>query len=141
MMYFALLYPMGGFQVVDGERGNSICGTTLRVAPLFETLKDLRNAGGIIRKLLSIPWYKKHIIDNHDGHQEVMIGYSDSGKDAGRLAAAWELYQAQESIVKVSFSFSTYSISKYTLPLFISGFRMWGRETCQVRFVTSLTSN
>ncbi|KAK4371111.1 hypothetical protein RND71_010586 [Anisodus tanguticus] len=71
----------------------------LRVVPLFETVKDLREAGSVIRRLLSIDWYRDHIIKNHDGHQEVMVGYSDSGKDAGRFTAAWELYKAQEDVV------------------------------------------
>ncbi|MEW5850692.1 MAG: phosphoenolpyruvate carboxylase [Myxococcota bacterium] len=66
----------------------------LRVVPLFETVDDLRHAGGTIRALLSIPWYREHI----QGKQEVMIGYSDSTKDAGRLTAAWELYKAQEDV-------------------------------------------
>ncbi|KAJ1406350.1 Pyruvate/Phosphoenolpyruvate kinase-like domain superfamily [Sesbania bispinosa] len=56
-------------------------------------------AGSVIRKLLSIDWYREHIIKNHNGHQEVMVGYSDSGKDAGRFTAAWELYKAQEDVV------------------------------------------
>lgn len=43
------------------------------------------------RTLLGLPWYRGHI----DGKQEVMIGYSDSAKDAGRLAAAWAQYNAQ----------------------------------------------
>ena len=43
----------------------------LRVVPLFETVKDLRDAGIVIRKLLSIDWYKQHLITNHGGHQEV----------------------------------------------------------------------
>jgi phosphoenolpyruvate carboxylase len=37
----------------------------------------------------------------HGDHQEVMLGYSDSGKDAGRIAAAWALYRAQEALVEV----------------------------------------
>lgn len=37
----------------------------------------------------------------YDNHQEVMLGYSDSGKDAGRMAAAWALYRCQEDIVQV----------------------------------------
>ncbi|PPD96069.1 hypothetical protein GOBAR_DD06916 [Gossypium barbadense] len=71
----------------------------LRVVPLFETVKDLRGAGSVIRKLLSIDWYREHIVKNHNGHQEVMVGYSDSGKDAGRFTAAWELYKAQGDVV------------------------------------------
>ncbi|KAL3831106.1 hypothetical protein ACJIZ3_019908 [Penstemon smallii] len=84
---------------VGGELGRPCPGGTLRVVPLFETVKDLREAGSVIRKLLSIDWYLEHIIKNHDGHQEVMVGYSDSGKDAGRFTAAWELYKAQEDVV------------------------------------------
>ncbi|KAK9063764.1 hypothetical protein SSX86_017636 [Deinandra increscens subsp. villosa] len=84
---------------VAGEQGKPCRGGMLRVVPLFETVKDLRSAGSVIRELLSIDWYKNHIIKNHSGHQEVMVGYSDSGKDAGRFAAAWELYKAQEDVV------------------------------------------
>ncbi|KAL9364761.1 hypothetical protein Peur_042634 [Populus x canadensis] len=84
---------------VSGELGKPCPGGTLRVVPLFETVKDLRGAGLVIRKLLSIDWYSEHIIKNHSGHQEVMVGYSDSGKDAGRFTAAWELYKAQEDVV------------------------------------------
>ncbi|EFJ16936.1 hypothetical protein SELMODRAFT_115610 [Selaginella moellendorffii] len=85
--------------VVSGELGKPCPGTSLRVVPLFETVKDLRDAGTIIRRLLSIPWYRDHLVTNHQGHQEVMLGYSDSGKDAGRFTAAWELYKAQEDVV------------------------------------------
>jgi phosphoenolpyruvate carboxylase len=66
----------------------------LRVVPLFERADDLRNAGRTIRNLFSIPWYREHIQQD----QEVMIGYSDSAKDAGILTAAWELYKAQEEV-------------------------------------------
>lgn len=45
----------------------------------------------LARTLLGLPWYRGHI----DGEQEVMIGYSDSAKDAGRMAAAWAQYRAQ----------------------------------------------
>ncbi|XP_062163584.1 phosphoenolpyruvate carboxylase 4 [Alnus glutinosa] len=84
---------------ISGELGRPCPGGTLRVVPLFETVKDLRAAGSVIRRLLSIDWYREHIIQNHNGHQEVMVGYSDSGKDAGRFTAAWELYKAQEDVV------------------------------------------
>ncbi|XP_055802706.1 phosphoenolpyruvate carboxylase 4 [Solanum dulcamara] len=84
---------------VAGELGRACPGGTLRVVPLFETVKDLREAGSVIRRLLSIDWYRDHTIKNHNGHQEVMVGYSDSGKDAGRFTAAWELYKAQEDVV------------------------------------------
>jgi phosphoenolpyruvate carboxylase len=67
----------------------------LRVVPLFETRADLRGAGATMTDLLGIDLYRAAI----GGRQEVMIGYSDSSKDAGRFAAAWELFQAQEQIV------------------------------------------
>ena len=73
----------------------------LRVVPLFETARDLRAAGGVVQALLSIPWYRDRIA-RRGGRQEVMVGYSDSAKDVGRLAAAWELYKAQEAIVAAS---------------------------------------
>jgi phosphoenolpyruvate carboxylase len=70
----------------------------LRVVPLFETARDLRAAADVMTGLLSIPWYRDRVIRIW-GRQEVMVGYSDSAKEIGRLAAAWELYKAQESIV------------------------------------------
>lgn len=69
----------------------------MRVAPLFETLDDLDNAAGVIRQLLSLEDYRKGLA----GPQEVMIGYSDSAKDAGTTAAAWAQYRAQEQLVQV----------------------------------------
>jgi phosphoenolpyruvate carboxylase len=70
----------------------------LRVVPLFETSRDLQNAGSIVDTLLAIPEYRERI----GGRQEVMVGYSDSAKDVGRLAAGWDLYRAQEQIVEAS---------------------------------------
>jgi len=69
----------------------------LRVVPLFETLDDLEHAGSVIDHLLSVPGYRAR----QAGPQEVMIGYSDSAKDAGTLAAAWAQYRAQEALVEV----------------------------------------
>ncbi len=69
----------------------------LRVVPLFEVARDLEEAGRVVRDLLAVPWYRAVIAAQGD-RQEVMVGYSDSTKDVGRLAAAWALYQAQESI-------------------------------------------
>ena len=69
----------------------------LRVVPLFETLDDLERAGAAVDALLALPGYRARL----DGPQEVMIGYSDSAKDAGTLAAAWAQYRAQEALVEV----------------------------------------
>jgi phosphoenolpyruvate carboxylase len=67
----------------------------LRVVPLFETVDALRGAGACIERLCAVPGYRART----EHRQEVMIGYSDSAKDGGRLAAAWELYRAQEQVV------------------------------------------
>lgn len=69
----------------------------MRVVPLFETLDDLNNAGPTIDRLLGLPGYRQRL----HGPQEVMIGYSDSAKDAGTTAAAWAQYRAQESLVDI----------------------------------------
>jgi phosphoenolpyruvate carboxylase len=70
----------------------------LPVVPLFETLDDLENAAWTLERLLRIPWYTNYI----NGYQQVMIGYSDSAKDAGQMAAAWAQYRAQEDLVTIS---------------------------------------
>ncbi|MGY4662266.1 phosphoenolpyruvate carboxylase [Pseudomonas chlororaphis] len=69
----------------------------MRVVPLFETLADLDNAGPVIEQLLLLPGYRSRL----QGPQEVMIGYSDSAKDAGTTAAAWAQYRAQEQLVEI----------------------------------------
>jgi len=79
------------------------------VVPLFETLADLDGAGATVTRLLDNPLFLAHVRGRRG--LEVMIGYSDSNKDAGFLAANWALYKAQETItaaahpfdVKVSF--------------------------------------
>ncbi len=70
----------------------------LRVVPLFETLDDLDRAAETIEQLLNLPWYKQHI----QGKHEVMIGYSDSAKDAGFMSANWAQYRAQEQLTAVA---------------------------------------
>ena len=69
----------------------------MRVVPLFETLADLDNAGPVMERLLLLPGYRARL----HGPQEVMIGYSDSAKDAGTTAAAWAQYRAQERLVDI----------------------------------------
>jgi len=85
------------------------CGVTetLRVAPLFETLDDLHNSEASMESLLSNKWY----CDQIGGRQECMIGYSDSGKDAGRLAAAWGLYEVQVMQALKPLGFKTFGLA------------------------------
>ncbi|HZE35534.1 MAG TPA: phosphoenolpyruvate carboxylase [Candidatus Eisenbacteria bacterium] len=75
------------------------CEPGLRIVPLFETLTDLDAAPRILGELFSLPAYRAHV-DGCGGEQMVMIGYSDSNKDGGYLAASWALYRAQESIAR-----------------------------------------
>jgi phosphoenolpyruvate carboxylase len=70
----------------------------LPIVPLFETLDALDGAAGSIDALLNVPWYREYTA----GYQQVMIGYSDSAKDAGQLSAAWAQYRAQEELVQVT---------------------------------------
>ena len=70
----------------------------LRVVPLFETLKDLDGAAETMNTLFNMHWYKQHI----QGKHEVMIGYSDSAKDAGFMSANWAQYRAQEELTAVA---------------------------------------
>lgn len=67
------------------------------VAPLFETLDDLNCAPGVIGTLLENSCFR----DRTDRRLTVMIGYSDSAKDAGMLAAGWAQYRAQEELLAV----------------------------------------
>ena len=80
------------------------CEKNIPVAPLFETLDDLNNAKTVMQRLLDIPWYREKI----QGKQMVMIGYSDSAKDAGTLAASWAQYRSQEELVNL---FEKYNIN------------------------------
>lgn len=101
-------YSLGSYVISMAGQPSDVLAVTLllqevgvehnmRVVPLFETLDDLDNAPGCIADLLAIDWYRDYI----DGHQEVMIGYSDSSKDAGQLAAAWGQYRAQEALTEL----------------------------------------
>ena len=73
----------------------------LDVVPLFESADALGTAGPIVEQLLADPRYRRHLAARGD-HQEVMLGYSDSTKESGTLAASWMLYQAQASLAAVA---------------------------------------
>jgi len=73
----------------------------LDAVPLFETREDLVNSPTIMRSLFEDAVYQKQLTAR-GRHQEVMIGYSDSAKDVGVVAASWELYRAQEGLAAVA---------------------------------------
>lgn len=74
--------------------------TSLRVVPLLETIGALQDSTVVLSTLFKNSWYLEHLKSRFDSVQEVMVGYSDSGKDGGRLTSAWELYKAQERMVE-----------------------------------------
>lgn len=78
----------------DGQSEN------LTFVPLFETRDDLRHAPDVMVRLFTHPTYSQHL-HRAGRRQTIMIGYSDSNKDAGYVAANWELYQAQEKLAEI----------------------------------------
>ena len=66
----------------------------LRITPLFESIEDLERAPDVLRRLLEDPSYRSSLSRSGD-LQEIMLGYSDSGKDAGYVTSNWTLYKAQ----------------------------------------------
>lgn len=76
------------------------CGMSwnMPIVPLFETLDDLDRAPVVMERLWELDWYQQY-----SSHQQtIMIGYSDSAKDAGKLSATWAQYKAQEKLVSLS---------------------------------------
>ncbi|MBB5208065.1 phosphoenolpyruvate carboxylase [Chiayiivirga flava] len=74
--------------------GDTDANIAIDVAPLFETVADLEAAPDVLTALLSEPRYSEHL-RARGNRQVVMLGYSDSSKDAGMMASRWALQQAQ----------------------------------------------
>jgi phosphoenolpyruvate carboxylase len=71
------------------------------ISPLFETIDDLQNGATILHAMLELPFYRA-LVAARDDWQEVMLGYSDSNKDGGYLAASWAVYRAELDLVEVA---------------------------------------
>ncbi|MET0763486.1 MAG: phosphoenolpyruvate carboxylase [Blastococcus sp.] len=82
-----------------GAEGGPTC--SVGISPLFETIDDLRSGGTTLAALLGQPLYRSMLAARGD-IQEVMLGYSDSNKDGGYLAANWALYRAELDLVEVA---------------------------------------
>jgi phosphoenolpyruvate carboxylase len=81
--------------VLDAEALAGAAGASLQGVPLLETIADLRRAGPLVEEILDRSPRRA---------LEVMVGYSDSGKDGGYLAAQWEIYHAQEALTRIAAS-------------------------------------
>src|SRR6202035_4317692 len=73
----------------------------LGISPLFETIDDLHNGASILQAMLDLPIYRA-LVSTRGDSQEVMLGYSDSNKDGGYLAANWAVYRAELPLVEVA---------------------------------------
>lgn len=74
---------------------------SVNIVPLFETIEDLQVSGATMRAALAVPAYRQ-LVAGKGGLQEVMLGYSDSNKDGGYMAANWALYRAELDLVEVA---------------------------------------
>ena len=92
----AVLLKEVGLVRVDVDSG--AIAAAIDIVPLFETITDLDRADTTLDALLRHDRYAQ-IVASRGGRQEVMIGYSDSNKDGGYLAAQWQLYRAQKALV------------------------------------------
>jgi phosphoenolpyruvate carboxylase len=94
-----LLARRAGLLEVDEDGGCT--ANYLRVTPLFETVDDLGRAPEVLGHLLEDPFYRSSLTESDD-LQEIMLGYSDSGKDAGYVTSNWTLYKAQGLLCSVA---------------------------------------
>ncbi|MEW8606358.1 MAG: phosphoenolpyruvate carboxylase [Candidatus Thiodiazotropha sp.] len=85
--------------LIGRQNGAWFC--QLEISPLFETIEDLKQSESILKRLFSNGCYRQLLAANNN-RQEVMLGYSDSAKDGGIMASAWNLYQTQKRIIRLA---------------------------------------
>ena len=95
MLEAAVLLKEAGLLDTSGAEAYAPVG----IVPLFETIDDLQRGSSILEAVLDLPLYRA-IVDARAQSQEVMLGYSDSNKDGGYLAANWALYRAELDLVE-----------------------------------------
>jgi phosphoenolpyruvate carboxylase len=93
-----LLKEAGLLSLVGGVSGSGIYAP-VGIVPLFETIDDLQRGSSILEAVLDLPLYRA-VMSARGDSQEVMLGYSDSNKDGGYLAANWALYRAELDLVE-----------------------------------------
>lgn len=97
MLEAAVLLKEAGLLVPDDGVSGPYC--PVGIVPLFETIDDLQRGSSILEAVLDLPVYRA-VVSARGGGQEVMLGYSDSNKDGGYLAANWALYRAELDLVE-----------------------------------------
>ncbi|MBX7432948.1 phosphoenolpyruvate carboxylase [Mycobacterium sp. Y57] len=97
MLEAAILLKEAGLVDVSSEHVYAPVG----IVPLFETIDDLQRGSAIMEAVLDLPLYRAMVTARGDS-QEIMLGYSDSNKDGGYLAANWALYRAELDLVEMS---------------------------------------
>src|SRR3954467_9495487 len=105
MLEAALLLKESG--LIDASGAGSDVGagaaretySPVGIVPLFETIDDLQRGSSILEAALDLPRYRA-VVSARGDSQEVMLGYSDSNKDGGYLAANWALYRAELDLVE-----------------------------------------
>ena len=84
-----------------GKDENQDWFSKIIVSPLFETIEDLEHIEIVLKKLLENPVYTG-LLQSSGNLQEVMLGYSDSCKDGGIMASSWNLYEAQQKVIRLT---------------------------------------
>jgi phosphoenolpyruvate carboxylase len=95
------LAKKANLNVAGGAAPNGEHDPGLQPVLLFESIEDLRNAPAICRELWTSPEYKP-LLAAWSGHQEMMLGYSDSNKDGGMIASTWEIWKAHRALHTVA---------------------------------------
>ncbi len=95
------LARMGGVVVEGGTSASGERDPGLQPVLLFESIEDLRNAPVVCRALWNHEAYKP-LLEAWSGHQEMMLGYSDSNKDGGMIASTWEIWKAHRALHEVA---------------------------------------
>lgn len=96
----AILLKEAGLLDVSGAAHGEVYAP-VGIVPLFETIEDLQQGSAVLETALALPVYRS-IVAARGQHQEVMLGYSDSNKDGGYLAANWALYRAELDLVEAA---------------------------------------
>ena len=89
------------FAGLSGINDDGHLFAALPIAPLFETIEDLKNIDKLMPTVLDNPLYRE-LLEHSGNIQEIMLGYSDSSKDGGIITSAWQLYSAQQTITRIA---------------------------------------